>query len=79
MGVEPEEIPKRMPHLKLGQIFGTLTYYSDNQDEINQYIEINRIPDELIDLLVGDLWLDYWFVCWYLSNFLWSGIATGFG
>ncbi len=55
MGVAPEEIPKRMPHLTLGQIFGALTYYSDNQDEINQYIERNRIPDELIDPLVRDL------------------------
>ena len=55
MGVAPEEIPKRMPHLTLGQIFSALTYYSDNQDEINQYIERNRIPDELIDPLVRDL------------------------
>ncbi len=26
--------------------------YSDHQDEINSYIERNRIPDELIDPLV---------------------------
>lgn len=55
MGVAPEEIPKGMPHLTLGQVFGALTYYSDRQDEINQYIERNRIPDELIDPLVRDL------------------------
>lgn len=55
MGIAPEEIPKGMPHLTLGQIFGALTYYSDHQDEINQYIEKNRIPDELIDPLVRDL------------------------
>jgi len=55
MGVAPEEIPKGMPHLMLGQIFGALTYYSDHQDEINQCIERNRIPDELIDPLVRDL------------------------
>lgn len=52
MGVAPEEIPKGMPHLTLSQVFGALTYYSDNQDEINRYIERNRIPDELIDPLV---------------------------
>lgn len=49
MGVAPEEIPNGMPHLTLRQAFGALTYYSDHQDEINQYIERNRIPDELID------------------------------
>ncbi|GAB4462683.1 MAG: hypothetical protein OHK0037_14060 [Elainellaceae cyanobacterium] len=51
MGVAPEEIPIRMPHLTLAQVFGALTYYSDHQAEINRYIEQNRIPDELIDPL----------------------------
>ena len=55
MGVAPEEIPKGMPHLTLGQVFGALTYYSDHQDEINQYIKKNRIPDSLVDPLVKDL------------------------
>lgn len=55
MGVAPEEIPQGMPHLSLGQVFGALTYYSDHQDEINKYIEQNRIPDELIDPLVKNL------------------------
>ena len=54
-GVPPELIPSRLPHLTLGQVFGALSYYSDNQDEINQYIERNRIPDELIDPLTRDL------------------------
>lgn len=55
MGVAPEEIPKGMPHLTLAQVFAALTYYSDHQDEINSYIERNRISDELIDPLVRDL------------------------
>jgi len=55
IGVAPEEILKGMPHLTLGQVFGALTYYSDHQEEINHYIEQNRIPDELIDPLVRDL------------------------
>ncbi|MEO0375162.1 MAG: DUF433 domain-containing protein [Cyanobacteria bacterium P01_A01_bin.17] len=55
IGTAPEEIPTGMPHLTLGQVFGALTYYSDHQDEINQYIEENRIPDELIDPLVKHL------------------------
>lgn len=55
LGVAPEEIPKGMPHLTLSQVFAALTYYSDRQEEINNYIEKNRIPDEFIDPLVKDL------------------------
>jgi len=55
MGVAPEEIPKGLPHLTLAQVFSALTYYSEHQDEINNYIERNRIPDELIEPLVKDL------------------------
>ena len=55
MGVAPEDIPKGLPHLTLAQVVSALTYYSDHQDEINNYIERNRIPDELIDPLVKDL------------------------
>lgn len=55
LGTAPEEIPKGMPHLTLGQIFGALSYYSDHQDEINHYIEQNRIPDDQIDPLVREL------------------------
>lgn len=49
IGVSPEEIPHRLPHLALSQIFDALSYYLDHQAEINKYIERNRIPDELID------------------------------
>jgi uncharacterized protein (DUF433 family) len=55
LGVSPEEIPRGMPHLTVAQVFGALTYYSDHQAEINQYIEQNRISDELIDPLVKGL------------------------
>ncbi len=51
-GVAPETIPSRLSHLTLAQIFDALSYYSDHQTEINQYIERNRIPDDLIDPLV---------------------------
>ncbi len=54
-GISPEAIPSHLPHLTLAQIFDALSYYSDNQSEINQYIARNRIPDELIDPLVRDL------------------------
>lgn len=55
MGIPPEEIVNGLPHLTLAQVFDALSYYSDYQDEINAYIERNRIPDDLIDLLVRDL------------------------
>ena len=55
MGAAPEEIPKGMPHLTLAQVFNALSYYSDHQDEINNYVERNRIPDELIDPMVRAL------------------------
>jgi uncharacterized protein (DUF433 family) len=55
MGVAAEEIPKRLPHLTLAQVFDALSYYSDHQDEINAHIERNRVPEDLIDPRVKDL------------------------
>ncbi|MHC5772690.1 DUF433 domain-containing protein [Nostoc sp.] len=55
MGVAPEEIPQGLPHITLAQVFDALSYYLDHQNEINSYIERNRIPDELIDPLLQDL------------------------
>ena len=52
LGIPPEEIPTHLPHLSLAQVFDALSYYSDHQDQINEYIERNQIPDELIDPLV---------------------------
>jgi len=48
MGVAPEEISVHLPHITLAQVFDALSYYADNQDEINHYIQINRVPDHLI-------------------------------
>ena len=55
MGIPREEIPRRLSHLTLAQVFDALSYYSDHQDEINAHIERNQIPQELIDPLVKDL------------------------
>ena len=52
MGLSPEEIPTQLPHLTLAQVFDALSYYSDHQDQIQAYIERNRVPDDLIDPLV---------------------------
>ncbi len=54
-GVAPEEIPQSFPHLTLAQVFEALSYYSDNQNEINEYIEKNRVPHEMLHPLVKDL------------------------
>lgn len=48
LGLSPEEIVIHLPHLTLAQVFDALSYYSDHKDEINDYIEKNKIPDNLI-------------------------------
>ena len=53
-GILPEEIPNRLPHLTLSQVFDALSYYSDNQDEIHTFISRNQILDDLIDPLVKE-------------------------
>lgn len=55
LGYAPEEIPSHLPHLTLAQVFAALSYYSDNQEEINEYIERNRFPKEMMHPLVRDL------------------------
>lgn len=55
LGYEPEEIVQALPHLTLAQVFEALSYYSDNQREIDEYIDRNHIPNELIHPLVRDL------------------------
>lgn len=51
MGILPEEIPTRLPHLTAAQVFDALSYFSDHQEEVNGYIQRNRVPDELVDPL----------------------------
>ncbi|MBI4849233.1 MAG: DUF433 domain-containing protein [Nitrospirae bacterium] len=48
LGLSPEEIVIHLPHLSLAQVFDALSYYSDHKDEINDYIEKNKIPENLI-------------------------------
>jgi uncharacterized protein (DUF433 family) len=55
LGTPPEEIPRHLPHLTLAQVSAALSYYCDHQEEINTYIERNRVPPELIHPLVRDL------------------------
>lgn len=48
LGVPVKQIPTRLPHLTLAQVFDALSFYSDHQDLIHDYIERNRIPDDLV-------------------------------
>ena len=48
LGLSPEEIVIHLPHLSLAQVFDALSHYSDHKDEINDYIEKNKIPANLI-------------------------------
>lgn len=48
MGIMPEEIISHLPHLTLAQVFDALSFYLDHQLEINEYIERNQVPDELV-------------------------------
>lgn len=53
-GVSPEEIPARLPHISLAQVFDALSYYSDHQGAIDQYIKQNRIPPENVQQAAKD-------------------------
>lgn len=43
-GESAEEILRSLPHLRLAQIFDALGYYDDHREEIEKYIELNRVP-----------------------------------
>ena len=52
LGIMPEEILNHLPHLTLAQVFDALSFYLDHQIEINEYIERNQVPDELVHISV---------------------------
>lgn len=52
LGIMPEEILSHLPHLTLAQVFDALSFYLDHQAEINEYIEQNQVPNELVHPLV---------------------------
>jgi uncharacterized protein (DUF433 family) len=54
MGLSPEEIPVRLPHLRVAQVFDALSYYSDHKDQIHDYIERNRVDEGAADGPVCD-------------------------
>ena len=52
IGIPPEEIPEHLPHITLAQVFNALSYYAEHQSEINHYIEINHVPEQLLHPVV---------------------------
>lgn len=48
LGIMPEEILNHLPHLTLAQVFDALSFYLDHQTEINEYIDLNQVPDDLV-------------------------------
>lgn len=47
MGALPEEIPSQYPHVTLSQVFEALAYYHDNKDEVESFIDKNKVPKNL--------------------------------
>ncbi len=43
-GDAPEDIVRKLPHLRLAQVFDALSYYDDHRDEIERAIALNRVP-----------------------------------
>lgn len=43
-GESVDEIARNLPHLRLAQIFDALGYYDDHREEIEKFIEMNRVP-----------------------------------
>lgn len=48
LGYTPEDIVRALPYLTLSQVFEAMSYYYDNQTEIDEYIERNRISEEML-------------------------------
>lgn len=42
-GESVDEIVRNLPHLRLAQVFDALGYYDDHREEIEKYIELNRV------------------------------------
>jgi len=47
IGSSPEEIPSVYPHINLSQVFESLAYYQDNMNEVEHFIKLNKIPENL--------------------------------
>lgn len=55
LNMSVEEISAGLPSLSPAQIFDVLSFYQDNIDEVNRYIEKNRITDAMVAESAGYL------------------------
>ncbi len=49
LGLSPEEIPDRIGHLTLAQVYAALTYYHANRDEIEADLEAEEAEAEVLE------------------------------
>lgn len=52
LGIPPEEIPTQYPQLTLAQVFDALSFYLDNQDEVDGWLTDKSWPLKLQRLLL---------------------------
>jgi len=45
VGVRPEEIPEHLPQIGLAQVFDALSYYADHREQVDRFIDMNRVED----------------------------------
>ena len=45
-GLPAEEVPVRLPHLHLVQVFEALRYYLTHREEVDRHIAANRVADQ---------------------------------
>jgi len=55
LGLSPHQIVEALPYLTLSQVHEAMSYYYDNQDEIDSYIQQNDVPDDLVHPLVRNI------------------------
>jgi uncharacterized protein (DUF433 family) len=68
-GIRPEDIPNNLPFVTIAQVFDAISFYLDNQPEIDEYIEYfkshpslsipsglraNPLWDEVIEQMAAD-------------------------
>ncbi|MEI8188917.1 MAG: DUF433 domain-containing protein [candidate division NC10 bacterium] len=54
MGLAPEELLQRFPHLTLAQVHDALAYYYDNRSEVEADIAENREDSVRLHLISGE-------------------------
>lgn len=48
IGVRPEEIPDHLPQIGFAQVFDALSYYANHREQVDGFIDINRVEDHEI-------------------------------